>query len=260
MSTPPSSSSGASSGSAPTPCRPDTYAPVVEVHACGRAWTLERHADLESLWEELAACDGPNPVTDTTGTAGAARAAFVDDERLPYWTELWPASLGLAEWLAENRAALQGRRCLDLGCGLGLTAIIGQWLGAQVIGMDYEEEALRFARLNAARNGVAQPLWTAMDWRMPAVAARSLDMVWAGDIMYERRFVTPVSDFLDYSVARDGVAWVAEPGRNVYATFRETLEARGWATRCARTMQVDALYRQAERVTVYIWEMRPPHT
>jgi len=95
---------------------------------------------------------------------------------------------------------------------------------------------------------------------MPAVAARSLDMVWAGDIMYERRFVTPVSDFLDYSVARDGVVWVAEPGRNVYATFRETLGARGWTTRCARTMQVDALYRQAERVTVYLWEMRPPHT
>ncbi len=259
MSVPSSPSSGPSS-----PCRPDAYAPIVEVNACGRAWTLERHADLESLWEELAACDDPNPVVpDAASTADpvdAARAAFVDDERLPYWTELWPASLGLAEWLAENRAVLQGRRCLDLGCGLGLTAIIGQWLGARVIGMDYEEAALRFARLNAARNGVAQPLWTVMDWRVPAVAARSLDMVWAGDIMYERRFVTPVSDFLDYSVARDGVVWVAEPGRNVYATFRETLEARGWTTLCARTMQVDALYRQAERVTVYLWEMRPPHT
>lgn len=245
------------SGPSPIPCPADTYAPVVAVHACGRAWTLERHADLESLWEALAS-GGGSAAASAAGTVDAARAAFADDERLPYWTELWPASLALAEWLAENRAALHGRRCLDLGCGLGFTALVGQWLGARVIGMDYEEEALRFARLNAARNGVAQPLWTVMDWRAPAVAPRSLDIVWAGDVMYERRFVTPVGEFLDHCVARHGVVWVAEPGRNVYAAFRKALKSRGWTACCACTRTVDALYSQTERVTVHLWEMRPP--
>lgn len=71
---------------------------------------------------------------------------------------------------------------------IGLTALVAQWLGANVIGMDYEPEALRFARRNAEHNAVPQPLWTVMDWRKPAVKRRSLRFIWGGDIMYEQRF------------------------------------------------------------------------
>ena len=49
-----------------------------------------------------------------------------EDERLPYWTELWPSSIALCRWLEERRAEIAGRPCLDLGCGLGLTAMVGQ--------------------------------------------------------------------------------------------------------------------------------------
>ena len=66
---------------------------------------------------------------------------FTEDERLPYWTELWPSSLVLADWLYQRRESLRGQPCLDLGCGIGLTALVAQWLGANVIGMDYEPEA-----------------------------------------------------------------------------------------------------------------------
>ena len=37
-----------------------------------------------------------------------------------------------------------------------LTALVAQWLGANVIGMDYEPEALRFARRNAEHNAVCR--------------------------------------------------------------------------------------------------------
>ena len=117
------------------------YTPCISVRACGRLWRLQRAADLESLWNAM--LDDPQDF---------------EDERLPYWTELWPSSIALCRWLEERRAEIAGRPCLDLGCGLGLTAMVGQWLGAQVIGMDYEEEALRFASLNARHNGVSPPL------------------------------------------------------------------------------------------------------
>ena len=42
--------------------------------------------------------------------------AFEDDEFLPYWAELWPASLALA---AALPARLDGVRVVELGCGLG---------------------------------------------------------------------------------------------------------------------------------------------
>ena len=81
--------------------------------AAGRQWRLTRAADLEELWDAMTA-DPHN----------------FEDERLPYWTELWPSSVALAGWLAARQEEIAGRVCLDLGCGLGLTALVGQWLGA----------------------------------------------------------------------------------------------------------------------------------
>ncbi len=212
------------------------WQPILRVMACGREWILERAADMESLWE--------------------AMTEFTEDERLPYWTELWPSSLVLADWLYEQRERLHGQPCLDLGCGIGLTALVGQWLGAKVIGMDYEPEALHYAYLNAEHNHVSQPCWVVMDWRKPAVQQHGLRFIWGGDIMYEQRFAAPVLDFLEYALADDGVAWIAEPTRAVYDTFRTALINRRWSGRCVWEKSIPALYPQERPVPVRIWEIR----
>ena len=215
-----------------------SYSPTLQVHVCEREWVLHRAASLETLWDAMT----------------EASSSF-DDERLPYWTELWPSSVALAQWLWMRREDIRGQSCLDLGCGLGLTALVGQWLGARVLGMDYEEEALRFARRNAEANDIAQPLWAVMDWRRPAVAKGSVQWLWGGDIMYERRFVTPIMDFLDHVLAAQGRAWIAEPCRSVYDAFRGELCQRGWMGKRVHEMQVDPIYAQPVRVTVRVWEL-----
>ena len=218
-------------------CAYTRYTPEICVAACGRDWSLRRPAALEELWDSL------------------DEEEFGEDERLPYWVELWPASLALAELLFEEREYICGKRCLDLGCGLGLTAMVGTWLGAWVMAVDYEPEALLFARRNADANTIPQPLWTAMDWRRPALARGSIECVWGGDIMYERRFVSPVLAFLGHVLARGGKAWMAEPGRDVYDHFRAALVAGGWQSRLVRTVTVDPLYVQPVGVGVKLWEL-----
>ena len=171
-------------------------------------------------------------------------------ERAADMEALWESMTEFTE-----RESLRGQPCLDLGCGIGLTALVAQWLGANVIGMDYEPEALRFARRNAEHNAVPQPLWTVMDWRKPAVKRRSLRFIWGGDIMYEQRFAAPVLDFLEYALAEGGAAWVAEPSRAVYDTFRSMLVNRRWAGRCVWEKNIEALYPQERPVPVRIWEI-----
>lgn len=217
------------------------YSPYLTINAAGRTWKLERAADLETLWENM-------------GGAG-----LDDDERIPYWTELWPSSLVLADWLASNAQRIQHKTCLDLGCGLGLCSLVGQSLEARVIGMDYEADALLFARRNALHNNVESPLWTVMDWRSPAIAPQSIDIVWGGDIMYERRFVEPVLSFLEHTLAPTGVAWVAEPGRSVYTFFQEALNARNWQAKKVHKSIIPAIYKQPKDITVHLWELSRPH-
>ena len=211
--------------------------PSIELNTCGRVWQLVRYADVETLWARM------------------GEDAWNEDERLPYWTELWPAGIALCSWLFQRQDAIRGHICVDMGCGLGLTAMVAQWLGARVLALDYEPEALRCARESAARNQTASPLWTVMDWRRPALAPRCARYLWGGDIMYEARFATPILDFMEYALAPGGYAWLAEPCRSVYDAFRNALHSRGWVGRCVCEQPVDACYAQSVPVTVRIWEV-----
>ena len=208
---------------------------VLTVAVCGREWHLER-ADMESLWDRM--------VDFAT-----------DDERLPYWAELWPSSLALARWLHARPELVRGKCCLDIGCGIGFTALVGQWLGGRVIGMDYEPDALAFARRNADRNNVEQPLWTVMDWRRPALAEGSVDLAWGGDIMYERRFAEPLADFLRHILKPGGAALIAEPTRTVYDAFFAAIASRGLGMRCVHREETAALVPQERPVPVRIWRI-----
>lgn len=218
----------------PSPARPPGS---IACTVLGREWRLARVADLESLWDAIGQDD------------------LDQDERLPYWVELWPASLALAEWLGEQRARVAGRRVLDLGCGLGLTALAAASLGGRVLGLDYERDALRFAAGNARDNGVAGVAFACMDWRAPALRPGAADLVVAGDVMYEKRFAAPVADFLAHALAPAGLAWVAEPNRAVYRHFAELLAGRGWRMDKLRTRGVP---QEGRTVTVNIWEIARP--
>jgi len=175
------------------------------VNAAGRDWQISRTADLESLWDEMDADD------------------LDEDERIPYWTELWPSSTTLCAWLFERRAEIGGRACIDIGCGLGLTAMAAGVAGAKVVCMDYEFDAVRHALGNARLNGAPAPLATLMDWRYPALKKGAASFVWGSDVLYERRFAPAVARFMNHALAPGGKAWLADPGRNFFTEFEDAM-------------------------------------
>ena len=94
--------------------------------------------------------------------------AFEREEFLPYWAELWPSAVELARAVAARELA--GARVVELGCGLALPSIVAVLGGAEALATDWSEDALRFARLNAERNGAG--LETARAPVVPATVTR----------------------------------------------------------------------------------------
>lgn len=203
------------------------------VDVCKRRWQMHRPADLEALWKQLGEDD------------------FGPEERIPYWVELWPSSNALAEWLELNQALLNGAVCLDVGCGLGLSACVAASRGARVVGLDYMQEALHFAALNADSNAVAQPLWVQMDWRFPAIKTRCVDLIWGADIFYERRFAKPLVELFERALAPCGRVWLAEPERDLFSEVWDMLRALGWSLRPVMHKKVP---RENFFVDIIIWE------
>ena len=165
--------------------------------------------DLDVLLENL------DPVT------------FAEDERIPYWAELWPSSVALAQHVAQH-LDVTGRRVLELGCGLGLVGVVAALHGGRVLCTDYETDALAFARYNARRNACEQMRFRLVDWRCPALRRR-YDYVLASDVIYEARNFGPLVAVLRRYLARGGAAVFSEPGRVNAVPFFVLLRKYGFS-------------------------------
>jgi predicted nicotinamide N-methyase len=160
-------------------------------------------------------------------------AANDPEQQLPYWATIWPSGIALADAVLEQRRQFAEQRVLELGSGLGVTATAALAAGAELYVTDYSPETLLLCRLNTLRNVKQQPHTLRINWRQPSRALTALaqprfPIILAADVLYEKRDVQPLLALIEQLLARDGVVWLAEPGRPPALHFVETALASGW--------------------------------
>jgi predicted nicotinamide N-methyase len=221
----------------------------LDVAGASRQWTLAMPADPDAPLDQLAANllatrgllpsqrSEPRETTedadDADDAATSARRTATGGGLLPYWALVWPSGLALAETLLAHPDALRAKRTLELGCGLGTTAIAALATGATLSVADCFAETLLFCRYNALRNAGRQPRTLLLNWRTPAgraacVARAPYDALLAADILYEQDDLEPLLDLVPRLLTPGGAFWLAEPGRRVSRAFVEAAAARGW--------------------------------
>lgn len=178
-----------------------------------------------------------------------------DADQIPFWAELWPASLGLTRYLFNNRDLLQGRSGLELGAGIGLAGIAARLAGAELIQTDYLEDALRFIRVNSLRNGLSEPGLLLADWRrFPQIG--KFDLILGADILYEKTLHQDLGKILADTIKPDGLVLLADPGRNYALEFVLGLMDRGWRVKQSR---VPVIYEKNTH-QIDIYQLRPGGT
>jgi predicted nicotinamide N-methyase len=142
----------------------------------------------------------------------------------PYWVQVWPASVALAR-LLWRFGQLEGRRVLDLGCGLGIPGIAAARMGASVTFADREQDALHFAQWNARRvsTAAAAPETQQLDWSRDVVAGR-FDLVLLADVSYRAPHHAPLRRQLEHALAERGCIVHADPMRAESRVFLTQLE------------------------------------
>jgi len=196
---------------APAGLPPGAISDVVEeaVALGRRTLRMLRPRDGDAVLDELLAEDDP------------------EEERLPFWTQLWPSGTALAEVVAGR--SLAGRRVLELGCGLGLVSLAAALVGADVLAVDRSLEAVTFTAANAERNGArVRTAVCAFDQPEPLLAEAPWDLVLAADVLYEQRNIPVLLWLLPRLAGPGGEVWLADPGRNGLDTFLAGVDATGW--------------------------------
>lgn len=143
--------------------------------------------------------------------------AFAEDEFLPYWAELWPAALALAEALPD----VEGLRVVELGCGLGVPSLIAAARGADVTAVDWADDAVELLQRNAAANGLELRA-ERRDWREPWT--ERFDLAITADVLYEMRNVEPVLARLRELAPDALVALAGRPFENAFLRLAGPVE------------------------------------
>lgn len=153
---------------------------------------------------------------------------FVRDERLPYWADIWPSSTILAREIVSRSGSGRG---LELGCGVGLVTTAALVAGYDILATDYYTDALAFTRANAWRNIGRTPSARMVDWRHFPREMRGFDIVLASDVLYEREYAQILPPILKHSLAAQGIAIIADPGRIATPEFLDGCGAAGLTVR-----------------------------
>lgn len=160
------------------------------------------------------------------------------DERLPYWADVWPSSILLAEKLLELIG--RGKTALELGCGVGLSTLAATTAGFDVLSTDYYIDALDVTRANIFRNLGRSAKTRLVDWRHLPPDLGRFDLVFASDVLYENEYAALLPVILDGVIGPGGMALIADPGRVAAPIFVEACGANGLEIRRKETRPFEA--------------------
>lgn len=150
------------------------------------------------------------------------------NERMPFWAEIWPSSVGLARMLVRE-PELRGRHVVDLGCGVGVAGAAAASHGAaSVLFVDFFDEALAFAGFNgrecrADEGTEIETLWC--DWKVDRLPP-GRDLLLLADCVYEPRNHEPILGILEAALEEGGEAWIVDPMRESAEPFFEEAARR----------------------------------
>ncbi len=165
------------------------------------------------------------------------------DAPLPYWAFAWAGGLAIGRYLRDQPDVVAGRRVFDLASGSGICAIAAGRAGATAVtGADIDPFALAAIELNARANRqrVTIVRRDVLDAEPPDV-----DVILAGDCLYEAGLAERVIPWLRRGHARGIDVLIGDPGRR-YLPADGLVELACYDVRT--TTELDDLERKQGRV------------
>lgn len=173
-----------------------------------------------------------------------AERAGISSAQWGLFGQIWPAGRVLAESLCQ--LDIQGRRILELGCGLGLSSLMLARRGADITASDNHPLAEQFLAYNAGLNHLPMPVYRDLPWLNGGTELGSFDLIIGSDILYEREHASTLAALLQRMATPKADIVISDPGRGNGGRLITALAALGFSaseTRIAFTDKDVAPYK-----------------
>lgn len=163
---------------------------------------------------------------------GQAAARGIPAASWPLFGLVWPAGQRLGETMSAYD--VDGKRILEIGCGLALGGLVSHRRLADVTVTDRHPHVERFLAFNLALNDLPPLPYLDVDWTSPPPRLGRYDLILASDVLYEPEHPLDLARFVARHLEPDGEVIIVDPGRRRDSALSRHLAERGFGCREVR--------------------------
>lgn len=108
---------------------------------------------------------------------------------------------------------IEGKKTLEVGCGLGLTSLMLSQRSADITCTDYHPEAQNFLEVNTSLNDSREIPFFLADWAKASKHEEKFDLIIGSDLLYEDEHYLLLSEFIERFANTQCEVIIVDPGR-----------------------------------------------
>jgi predicted nicotinamide N-methyase len=170
---------------------------------------------------------------------GVAENIGICSASWPLFGVIWNSSEVLAHLMSDF--TIEGKRILEVGCGIGLSSLVLNNRLADITATDYHPEVEVFLQENARLNNNNVIPFVRTGWADEASELGEFDLIIGSDLLYERGHVELLSAFVDQHARKTCEVILVDPGRGQHAQFSKKMMSLGYSHTQSKPLNVDYL-------------------
>lgn len=162
--------------------------------------------------------DDPDNIAEDLGISSAT---------WPIFGVVWPSGEVLAQFMSDFK--IEGKRILEVGCGIGLTSLLLNQRSADITATDYHPEVAGFLRANTLLNEGETIPFIRVAWDdKEDLRLGKFDLIVGSDLIYETEHINLLSEFINQHAKPDCEVILVDPGRGYHARFSKQMVKLGY--------------------------------
>lgn len=159
---------------------------------------------------------------------GIAENLGISSALWPIFGVVWPCGLALAT-LMDNYDT-NGKRILEVGCGIALPSLLLNSKGVDITATDYHPEVEYFLARNAKLNNGKLIAYEKVDWNHSSDGLGTFDMIIGSDLLYEDQHIDLLANFIDSHAKANCEVILVDPGRGRKSKLCSRMTEFGYAS------------------------------
>lgn len=138
--------------------------------------------------------------------------------QFPYWAKIWPAALGLCQFLVQNPTYITNKNILEIAAGLGLPSVLAAQYANKVVCSDYVADPLSYVQQSAKINQNHNVSTAVIDWNnIPD--NMDADVILMSDVNYDQEVFPELEKLFHFLLKNDKTIILSTPQRLMAKSF-----------------------------------------